>query len=239
MGALADWAAGIAAPPPPPPPPPPAAPSPASAASLAPPDPPASAVDADYARLAVGGGMAAAFDADAHRLPPLASPATLLADVAAVLAVNDRPHILAALVAIRRGALHHAEEAVLPALGELVRLLLECLQSADRHVVLAALLALLDVVQEACDALLPFLHDARDETRSLLLLLLLKASAPAEGPGGGAIAAAADAVLRYVAERLHQPSVVRLLEPLAGDYSYPRLRAKAAALLVRASYASS
>jgi hypothetical protein len=46
----------------------------------------------------------------AHRrtLQPLETPDTLLQDVAAVLGVNDQLHILAALLALRRAALHHA-----------------------------------------------------------------------------------------------------------------------------------
>lgn len=45
---------------------------------------------------------------DRRTLRPLETPDTLLHDVAAVLAVNDQLHILAALLALRRAALHHA-----------------------------------------------------------------------------------------------------------------------------------
>ena len=45
---------------------------------------------------------------DRRRLRPLENPQTLLQDVVAVLAINDQLHILAALLALRRAAVHHA-----------------------------------------------------------------------------------------------------------------------------------
>jgi hypothetical protein len=41
---------------------------------------------------------------------------------------------------------------------------------------------------------------------------------------------------RTVARQLHQPTVVRMLEPHADKWEYPRLRAKAAELLMVATY---
>jgi hypothetical protein len=74
-----------------------------------------------------------------------------------------------------------------------MHLLLDCMQSSDGAVCLAAVLAAHDLVLAFGDAVLPHFHNSADSAHCMLVQLLIKAAGA--GQGGG-VAAAADALLR-------------------------------------------
>ena len=106
-----------------------------------------------------------------------------------------------------------------------------CLQSRNDAVVASALAATEDLLHAFGDALVRFLH-AEEDSRSLLVQLLRLAVSHSRPKR---VRAGADGALRFAAARLHQASVVALLEVLCAQQP-GRRQAKAKALLLIATY---
>lgn len=116
------------------------------------------------------------------KLLPLAQPEAALADAADVLGAAAMPQMLAALLTLRRVAIHH-KHLLVGSLGDTAALLLECMHSGDAAVAQAAVMALLDLLATFGNAMLRHLEppppaDQRSlpQQHSCLLALLMAAA---------------------------------------------------------------
>lgn len=135
------------------------------------------------AAAAAGGGMELQFEAAAAelvllprtKLLPLAAPEAALTQSAGLLAQQEAPALLAALLTLRRVAIHH--HALLAAsLEDVVGLLVECLHGGDAAAAQAAVMALLDLFVSYGNAMLRHCEPRLAPGRSALLALLLAAA---------------------------------------------------------------
>ena len=116
------------------------------------------------------------------KLLPLAQPEAALADAADVLGAAAMLQMLAALLTLRRVAIHH-KHLLVGSLGDTAALLLECMHSGDAAVAQAAVMALLDLLATFGNAMLRHLEppppaDQRSlpQQHSCLLALLMAAA---------------------------------------------------------------
>lgn len=166
---------------------------------------------------------------------PLATPQAMLHDIGTLIAVNDRPSVLSALLTLRRGLAPHRDHLV-GCLGELLAVVTACLGSAASDVAGAAVAAAGELDRVFGDALLQHMV-AQDPAQGLLVRLV--GCAAGVPPRPRAMRDAADKVLRRMAVTMHQPSIVRMLEPLAaGGHAggSQAVKAKAASMLLIATY---
>jgi len=112
-----------------------------------------------------------------------------------------------------------------------VDIVVVCLHSPEDTVIAAALAAAADLFAVFKDSMLQFLASEEDHQSLIIHLLLLAAS---RGKAKR-IRSAADSLLRYAATKLHQPSMVSILETL-GEHPSLRLKAKSREYLLIATY---
>ncbi|KAL4431126.1 hypothetical protein ABPG75_006382 [Micractinium tetrahymenae] len=165
------------------------------------------------------------------KLLPLAQPEQALADAAGMLGRQVVPVLLAALLTLRRVAIHHPH-LLDDSLEDVSQVLLECLHGSDAAVAQAAVQALLDLMVSYGGGMLRHLEHAGALPQHSCLLGLLLAASRGRTPG---IRAWANEALRFMAEKMHQSRVIRLLERYL-EHELPHVRSKAAEYLLIATY---
>jgi hypothetical protein len=138
---------------------------------------------------------------------------TILQDMSTLLGANDEIHVLAALLLLRRGVRHH-KTMLITCLGEFVETVTTCLQSNNNNVVRAALVAADDLVCCFSDAILQHIYSStRTERENFVIALLYIAATPKKYPK--MLQNSADNILKHISTRLHQASVLYILEQIA------------------------
>ena len=183
---------------------------------------------------------------------PLASPQSFLEEISRLVAINDQDHVISALNLLSRGVRHH-NHRLDQCLGELLNVVTACLQSNDDKVVSAALQASTELLRIYGDLLLQHMYAQQEQERERSLekqstatnsVFLLQLLILASKSSASSIKSTTDTLLKRIASKMHQPSIIKLLEPLAaranttGNSSNtpPAVQNKAASVLLIATY---
>ena len=167
----------------------------------------------------------------------------MLEAMGALIAVNDQAHVLDALLLLRRG-IHQHRSQLNHCVGELLAVVTACLGSYDNAVAFSAVAAAEELVKVFQDELLQHMTAQGISNASLLLRLLVLCSGntSAQAPTRpGQLRSVAEKAMHTIATTLHQPSVVKLLEPLASGHVSAvvvskEMKAMASSVLLIATY---
>lgn len=162
---------------------------------------------------------------------PLAFPERQIQDSLIQLTdhYEDSNIALHSLGVLRQAGIHHAT-LLIPFLGDLFKLFSMCMQSWDLNVRLATVNLSMDLTLAFGDQILSYIDS---HPHSLFKQVLNASSKLKEAQP---VVRASGRLLRLIAEKLNQEQVIRILQPYSEDFKNTRRKAKAAALLVIATY---